>query len=120
VRHAFSQTPSSSHGLSRRQPVEGEGNSSGKNRHAAPVCRIHRMASKHARFDAQGRPRLSRRRLGGGAPSAPPVPTARRSTASAASSGRSSSANPPHSSVSGMRPNLFMKHALVIGSQFKI
>jgi hypothetical protein len=86
VRHAFSQTPSSSHGLSRRQPVEGEGNSSGKNRHAAPVCRIHRMASKHARFDAQGRPRLSRRRLGAGAPSAPPVPTARRSTASAASS----------------------------------
>jgi hypothetical protein len=24
------------------------------------------MPSKHARFDAQGRPRLSRRRLGGG------------------------------------------------------
>ena len=66
VRHAFSQTPSSSHCLSRRQQVEGEGNSSGKNRHAAPVCRIHRMPSKHARFDAQGRPRLSRRRLGGG------------------------------------------------------
>src|SRR5437667_4996548 len=66
VRHAFSHTPSSSHCLSRRQQVEGEGNSSGKNRHAAPVCRIHRMPSKHARFDAQGRPRLSRRRLGGG------------------------------------------------------
>jgi hypothetical protein len=66
LRHAFSQTPSSSHCLSRRQQVEGEGNSSGKNRHAAPVCRIHRMPSKHARFDAQGRPRLSCRRLGGG------------------------------------------------------
>ena len=66
VRHAFSQTPSSSHCLSRRQQVEGEGNSSGKNRHAAPVCRIHRMPSKHPRFNAQGRPRLSRRRLGGG------------------------------------------------------
>src|SRR5437667_3956069 len=46
VRHAFSHTPSSSHCLSRRQQVEGEGNSSGKNRHAAPVCRIHRMPSK--------------------------------------------------------------------------
>jgi len=66
VRHAFSQTPSSSHCLSRRQQVEGEGNCSGKNRHAAPVCRIHRMPSKQPRFDAQGRPRLSRRRLGGG------------------------------------------------------
>ena len=66
VRHAFSQTPSSSHCLSRRQQVEGEGNSSGKNRHAAPVCRIHSMPSKHARLDAQGRPPLSRRRLGGG------------------------------------------------------
>ena len=66
VRHAFSQTPSSSHCLSRRQQVEGEGNSSGKNRHAAPVCSTHRMPSKHPRFDAQGRPRLSRRRLGGG------------------------------------------------------
>ena len=66
VRHAFSQTPSSSHCLSRRQQVEGEGNSPGKNRHAAPVCRIHRMPSKQPRFDAQGRPRLSRRRRGGG------------------------------------------------------
>ena len=66
ARHAFSQTPSSSHCLSRRQQVEGEGNSSGKNRHAAPVCKIHRMHSKHARLDAQGRPRLSGRRRGGG------------------------------------------------------
>ena len=66
LRHAFNHTPSSSHCLSRRQQVEGEGNSSGKNRHAAPVCRIHKMPSKQPRFEAQGRPRLSRRRLGGG------------------------------------------------------
>jgi hypothetical protein len=37
----LSQTPSSSHCRNRRQQVEGEGNSSGKNRHAAPVWRIH-------------------------------------------------------------------------------
>jgi len=66
ARHASSQTPSSSHCFSRRQQVDGEGNSSGRNRHAAPVCRIHRMPSKHPRWDAHGRPRLSRRRLGGG------------------------------------------------------
>jgi hypothetical protein len=66
ARHASSHTPSSSHCFSRRQQVEGEGNSSGRKRHAAPVCRIHRMPSKQARFDAHGRPRLSRRRLGGG------------------------------------------------------
>src|ERR1700756_3373637 len=37
VRHAFSQTPPSSHCFSRRQQVDGEGNSSGRKRHAAPV-----------------------------------------------------------------------------------
>jgi hypothetical protein len=46
------------------QQVEGEGNSSGKNRHAAPVCRTHNMPSKHPRFEAGGRPRLPRCRLG--------------------------------------------------------
>ena len=66
ARHACSHTPSSSHCFSRRQQVEGEGNSSGRKRQAAPVCKIHRMPSKHARFGAQGRPRLSRRRLGWG------------------------------------------------------
>ena len=66
VRQASSQTPSSSHCLSRRQQVDGEGNSSGRKRHAAPVCKIQRMPSKHARFDAHGLPRLSRRRIGGG------------------------------------------------------
>ena len=66
VRHASSQTPSSSHRCSRRQQVEGEANSDGRKRHAAPVCKIHKMPSKHARFGAGGRPRLSRRRFGGG------------------------------------------------------
>jgi hypothetical protein len=35
--------------------VEREGYSSGKNRHAAPVCRIQRMPSKQARFGAAGK-----------------------------------------------------------------
>src|SRR5215467_2325549 len=59
LRHAFSHTPSSSHCLSRRQQVEGEGNSSGRKRHAAPVWRIHKMPSKQARLGAGGRPRRS-------------------------------------------------------------
>ena len=64
VLQAGSHTPCSSHCFSRRQHVEGEGYSGGRNRHAAPVCRIHRMPSKHARLDAHGRPRLSFRRRG--------------------------------------------------------
>jgi hypothetical protein len=64
VRHAFSQTFFSCQLCNRRQQVEGDGNSSGRNRHAAPVCRIHSMPSKQARFGAGGRPRLSRRSLG--------------------------------------------------------
>ena len=66
ARHASSQTPSSSHCLSRRQQVAGDGNSSGRNRHAAPVCRIHKMPSKQARLGTAGRPRLSLRRTGFG------------------------------------------------------
>ena len=66
ARHADSQTPRSSHCLNRRQQVEGEGYSSGRKRHAAPVCSTHRMPSKHSRFDAQGRPRLSPLRRGSG------------------------------------------------------
>jgi len=64
ARQASSQTPCSCHRCNRRQQVEGEGNSSGRKRHAAPVCSTHRMPSKHARFAAGGRPRLSRRRFG--------------------------------------------------------
>jgi hypothetical protein len=66
VRQACNQIPFSSHCCSRRQQVDGEGNSLGRKRHAAPVCRIHKMPSKHARFDACGRPRLSARRRGRG------------------------------------------------------
>jgi len=66
VRQASSQIPCSCQRCSRRQQVEGEGNSSGRNRHAAPVCRIQRMPSRQARFGAGGRPRLSARRLGRG------------------------------------------------------
>ncbi len=64
ARHASSQTPSSCHCCSRRQQVEGEGNSSGRKRQAAPVCRIHRMPSKQGRLAVGGRPRLSRRYFG--------------------------------------------------------
>jgi hypothetical protein len=66
VRHASSQIPCSCQRCNRRQQVEDEGNSSGRNRHAAPVCRIQRMPSRHARFGAGGRPRLSARRWGRG------------------------------------------------------
>jgi hypothetical protein len=64
VRHAFSQTSCSCHRCNRRQQVEGDGKSAGRNRQAAPVCRTHSMPSKQARFGACGRPRLSRRRFG--------------------------------------------------------
>jgi len=66
VRQASSQTSCSSHCFNRRQHVAGEGYLSGRNRQAAPVHNTHRMPSRQARFDAQGRPRLSRRRLGSG------------------------------------------------------
>jgi len=64
ARHAFSQMPSFRHRCNRRQQVEGERNSSGRNRHAAPVCRTHNIPSKHARLGARCRPRLSRRCFG--------------------------------------------------------
>jgi hypothetical protein len=64
ARHASSQTPSSCHRCSRRQQVEGEGNSSGRKCQAAPVRRIHRIPSKQGRFGVGGRPRLSRRCFG--------------------------------------------------------
>jgi len=66
TRQAASHTPTSCHCWSRRQQVAGEGNSSGKNRHAAPVYRIHRIPSKQPRLGAGGRPRLSLRGLGFG------------------------------------------------------
>jgi len=66
VRQACSHTPSFSQCWSRRQQVEGDGNSSGRKRHAAPVWRIHKIPSKQVRLGAGGRPRLSGRCLGGG------------------------------------------------------
>jgi hypothetical protein len=66
VRQASSQTSCSSHCFNRRQHVAGEGYLSGRNRQAAPVHNTQRMPSRQSRFDAQGRPRLSRRRLGSG------------------------------------------------------
>ena len=66
VRQASSQTPCSSHCFNRRQHVAGEGYLSGRKRQAAPVHNTQRMPSRQSRFEAQGRPRLSRRRLGSG------------------------------------------------------
>ena len=66
VRQASSQTFCSSHCFKRRQQVAGDGYLSGRNRQAAPVQSTQRMPSRQSRFDAQGRPRLSRRRLGSG------------------------------------------------------
>ena len=66
VRQASSQTFCSSHCFKRRQQVAGEGYLSGRNRQAAPVQGTQRMPSRQSRFDAQGRPRLSPRRLGSG------------------------------------------------------
>lgn len=61
VRHAVSHMPSSCHCFRRRQQVDGEGYSSGRNRHAAPVCRIHSIPSRQLRLGAGGRPRPSLR-----------------------------------------------------------
>ena len=66
ARHALSHTSCSSHCFKRRQQVAGDGYLSGKNLHAAPVCKTHRMPSKQARLEAHGRPRLSLRRFGSG------------------------------------------------------
>jgi hypothetical protein len=66
ARQASSQTFCSSHSFSRRQQVAGDGYLSGRNRHAAPVQSTQRMPSRQSRFDAHGRPRLSRRLLGSG------------------------------------------------------
>src|ERR1700691_4564752 len=71
ARQASSHTSCSSHCFNRRQQVAGDGYLSGKNRHAAPVCNTHKMPSRQARLEAQGRPRLSLRRFGSGSSGAP-------------------------------------------------
>ncbi len=56
ARQIVSQTPCSSQSRSLRQPVDGEGNSSGKSCHRAPLPRIHNMPSSTLRSEAGGRP----------------------------------------------------------------
>lgn len=62
ARQIVSQTPCSSQSRNRRQQVEGEGNSSGKSCHRAPLRRIHKIPSSTLRSGAAGRP--PRGRLG--------------------------------------------------------
>ena len=56
ARHKFSQTPASSHSLSRRHAVVGEPSSLGKSFQRQPVRRTNRMASNVRRSSARGRP----------------------------------------------------------------
>jgi len=56
ARQIVSQTSCSSQSRSRRQHVEGDGNSSGKSCQRAPLRRIHKMPSKTLRSLAGGRP----------------------------------------------------------------
>ena len=55
-RQTFSQTPCSSQSRSRRQHVEGCGNSSGRSCQRAPLRKIHKMPSSTLRSAARGRP----------------------------------------------------------------
>jgi hypothetical protein len=56
VRQISNQTSCSSQSRSRRQQVEGEGNSAGKSHQRAPLRRIHKMPSSTLRSSAGGRP----------------------------------------------------------------
>ncbi len=56
TRQIFSQTPCSSHCLSRRQQVEALGNRSGSSLQGAPVYNIQSKPSKTSRWSRQGRP----------------------------------------------------------------
>jgi hypothetical protein len=56
ARQIVSHTPCSSQSLNRRQQVDGDGNSSGKSCHRAPLRRIHKMPSSTLRSGAGGRP----------------------------------------------------------------
>jgi hypothetical protein len=104
ARRASCRTPWFCHyfGLQR---VAGERYSPGRNRHAAPVCRIRRMRSKQARFDAQGRPgwpfcaavpaRVARS-----------IPSVRPSTVSVASSSQKPNLSPTSSVSTCFEPEL--------------
>jgi hypothetical protein len=69
VRQASSHTSRSSQSRSRRQQVTPLGYRLGMSRHRAPVRSTQSMPSKQTRFEAQGRPLPSRRRLGSGSKS---------------------------------------------------
>ncbi len=56
ARQALSQMPFFSHSFSRRQQVAGEGYSSGKSFHRAPLRSTHRIPSKVSRLSARRRP----------------------------------------------------------------
>lgn len=58
ARQIVSHTSARSHALNRRQHVAGLGYSRGRSRHRAPVRRIQRIPSKHARSGTRGRPPL--------------------------------------------------------------
>jgi hypothetical protein len=60
VRQIFSHTPCSSQSRSRRQHVDGEGNSSGKSCQRAPLRRIHRIPRRTWRSPEGGRPPCGR------------------------------------------------------------
>jgi hypothetical protein len=63
LRHISSSAPCSSQSCKRRQQVDPLGYCGGRSRHRAPVRNTHKTPSKQALLSAQGRPRLSRRRL---------------------------------------------------------
>ncbi len=66
ARQASSHTSRSSQSRNRRQQVTPLGYRLGMSRHRAPLLSTQSMPSKQARFEAQGRPLPSRRRLGSG------------------------------------------------------
>jgi len=60
ARQIVSQTSCCSQSRSRRQQVAGEGNSSGKSCHRAPLRKIHKIPSSTLRLSARGRPPCGR------------------------------------------------------------
>jgi hypothetical protein len=65
ARQIVSQTPCSSQSRSRRQQVDGEGNSAGKSCQRAPLRSIHKIPSSTARWSLGGRPPRGRGRCRG-------------------------------------------------------
>jgi hypothetical protein len=114
ARQASSHTSCSSHCLSLRQQVAGEGYFSGRKRHAEPVRSTHKMPSRQPRLEAHGRPRLSLRRFGSGSSGLNQIPLRLGQQFKPLLAHATTSTNrPPHTKVHSLRPNLFMKQALV-------